>query len=118
MRVRRTRVLRTIGIVAIAFQTLNDSGVRIETGLAQFVQILNHVKVVLQFEFKSIRDVKRNSIQDVTKLLTRSTCACDACPRVSMTTVKYFWNSTPMASATSPNTDKICGFTLRCTFSF
>ena len=60
IRVRRTRVLRTIGIVAIAFQTLHDSGVRIETSLAQFVQILDHVEVVLQFEFNLIRDVTRD----------------------------------------------------------
>lgn len=47
-----------------------------------------------------------------------STWAWDACWRVLSTTSRYFLNSPPMARAMSPNTERICGFTDLCTFSF
>jgi len=50
--------------------------------------------------------------------LTLSTRAWDACCSVLSTTSMYFLNSGPRASAMSPNTDRIWGFTDRWTCSF
>lgn len=61
------------------------------------------------------QDEKPRSRQEV---LTLSTCACEACCRVSRTMSRYFLNSPPIARAMSPNAERIWGFTDRWTFSF
>ena len=41
-------VALTVGSVGISFQALHDSRVGIETRFTQFVEVLDHIEVVLQ----------------------------------------------------------------------